>query len=667
MVKSILDPSINYPEIRKLNDEDKGYDTSIYEANIFGKDIIIALGQEKYSFVDKNIIYFPVYIVKDNQVDTQIGVYEIMANKQSDILDDDGDIDVNELGDLLLYSFVDESLITNVAESDSDDTDTESEPEVEPDVEVKPDVEVEPEVEPEAKPDVDVDVEPEAKSDVDVDVDVSPPKGQDAIQAQLERDAYVKKPRNPWIQKFMQNNNYKFIDNEGAGDCLFATIRDGLSKVGKKVSVKDMRKILVDEANEDLFQGYKTQYEMALNEAEFLKTEINDLAQEHANLKKRLRVTKDRNEKKIIIEEAETIGERHKIAKRQRMETLARLQEFVFMKGINNLDEFKAIIQTCEFWGETWAISTLERVLNIKLILFSEEAYKEKDIDNVINCGQLNDTILQEKGEFKPDYYIMADYMGNHYKLITYKERGALTFNELPFDVKKLIVDKCLERLAGPYYIIPDFRKFMEEQQIIMANESSPELKSDLYDEDTVFQFYSKSNDKPLPGLGVGEKLGPDGLKEYVELSLIPEWRRKLSNFWQQKFLLDGHEWNSVEHYYQASKFKRNNPDFYLKFSLDGNPDSDLSKEPEMAKAAGGKTGKYKGKLLRPKDISIDPDFFSGRNEKEMEDAMRAKFTQNEDLKNLLKATKMAKLQHFSRGKPPVIFNDLMKVRKELV
>ena len=101
MVKSILDPSINYPEIRKLNSEDIDYETSIYETNIFDKDIVIALGQEKFSFIDKNIIYFPVYIVKDDKVDTQIGVYEIMANRQPDILDDDGDIDVNELGDLL--------------------------------------------------------------------------------------------------------------------------------------------------------------------------------------------------------------------------------------------------------------------------------------------------------------------------------------------------------------------------------------------------------------------------------------------------------------------------------------------------------------------------------------------------------------------------------------
>lgn len=92
----------------------------------------------------------------------------------------------------------------------------------------------------------------------------------------------------------------------------------------------------------------------------------------------------------------------------------------------------------------------------------------------------------------------------------------------------------------------------------------------------------------------------------------------------------------------------------------------ELSRDPIVAKAAGGKTGKYKGKLIRPKEITIDPDFFSGRHEKEMEDAMRAKFTQNGDLKTLLLATKKAKLQHFSRGSPPIVFNNLMRVRKSI-
>ena len=85
-----------------------------------------------------------------------------------------------------------------------------------------------------------------------------------------------------------------------------------------------------------------------------------------------------------------------------------------------------------------------------------------------------------------------------------------------------------------------------------------------------------------------------------------------------------------------------------------------------MAKGAGGKTGKYLGKLIRPVQITIDPDFFGKRHKKEKYDAQYAKFTQNEELKKLLLATNDAKLAHYSRGTQPIVFDDLMLIRDKI-
>jgi predicted NAD-dependent protein-ADP-ribosyltransferase YbiA (DUF1768 family) len=199
-----------------------------------------------------------------------------------------------------------------------------------------------------------------------------------------------------------------------------------------------------------------------------------------------------------------------------------------------------------------------------------------------------------------------------------------------------------------------------------------PILAKTMYNDKVVFLFYSKSNDKPYPGKGVGEELPASLKEEYAELNKITGWRKMLSNFWIQPFELRGKKWNSVEHYYQASKFRIGNPKFYDKFSLDSK--SAICENPAIAKSAGGKTGKYDGVLIRPKEVKIDADFFgSNRSNEEMYLAQYAKFTNKEALRlgedtpylsEMLLHTKDAKLLHtVSRSTEKVVFENLMIIR----
>jgi predicted NAD-dependent protein-ADP-ribosyltransferase YbiA (DUF1768 family) len=190
---------------------------------------------------------------------------------------------------------------------------------------------------------------------------------------------------------------------------------------------------------------------------------------------------------------------------------------------------------------------------------------------------------------------------------------------------------------------------------------SIPSIVQTMYNNNIVFMFYSNSKDE-IPGKGIREKIIMEEENKYIPL-LRTNWRKKLSNFWVQPFNLDNKRWASVEHYYQASKFKKENADFYYLFSIDS--DSIICKDPGMAKSAGGKSGKVQKKKYRPKNVNIDSDFFStNRNNEEMYKAQFAKFTQNDDLKKILISTIDAKLMHIiCRSQTSIFFDNLVVIR----
>jgi predicted NAD-dependent protein-ADP-ribosyltransferase YbiA (DUF1768 family) len=678
MVKSKLDDTINYPEFKKINEDDVNFDATLYEVPILNKKVIIALGKSKYTFIDKNIEYFPIYLVKNNKVVSQIGVYETFSSEVPNILDEDGDVDIDLLNSPLIFSFIekDNSLLERnrvkthekieYYETESDKTEEDD---------GFDELEREEPLLEEEKSEDEISIEEEKIDENDSEdeegfekkLKFSELKEQTKEDMKRENDEFILKKESEWIESFFKSNHYDLIDNEGQGDCFFAVIRDGLARAGVKTSVQELRNKLSESIDENVFRGYLEMYTMYSNELKSIKDKMLIIVEDQKKLKKELDKTIDKKRQLAIIENGKLNSQKHKELEKDKLITENLISEFSSMKGIDTIEKFRELVKSCKFWADTWAISTIERLANIKIILFSEESYINGDADNVLNCGQLNDTILQSRGIFEPDYYIMANYSGNHYKLITYKSRGALTFKELPYAVKELIVNKCLEKNAGPYYIIPDFKNLKGDLEIPVEIELGVEEINELplkhlWDEDTIFQFYYKSNSKPLPGKGTGEKIGQEGVKSYSQLSSILDWRKKLSNQWISEFTLDGHRWNSVEHYYQGSKFKKENPQFYLTFSLDSN--TELSKDPLMASAAGD-NGKYEGNIVRPKTIKVDKDF-SQRENYEMKIALQSKFNQNQELKTLLINTKRAKLIHFRRGQTPETATLLMELREDL-
>ena len=224
--------------------------------------------------------------------------------------------------------------------------------------------------------------------------------------------------------------------------------------------------MLASEVTDSVFEGYKEHYDMYSTAVRVAAKEMAQLARESTRIKSELKRTRDLQEKQELIERASVAAAQYAEHKAEKAMMGELAQEFSFMRGVKNINAFRKKIQTCAFWADTWAISTLERTLNVKFVLLSKEAYESGDLGNVLHCGQLNDSILEEKGSFTPDWYLMLSYDGSHYQIITFKGIGAFKFKQLPYDIKEMIVDKCLERMAGPYAIIPEVLEYKMEADV---------------------------------------------------------------------------------------------------------------------------------------------------------------------------------------------------------
>jgi hypothetical protein len=692
MVLSEIDRSVEYKEKSSIDMVDNDMNSLIYPIE-YGdgshiKKYKITFGRKNHELEKSHkIIYYPVYLVVKGEVKSKIGVLEVEKDLHSKILDTDGDIDVEKMPELLLFSFVNEKFLE--AQSDI---------EVESDSDVSSNDDTEEEDE-----DSVVIIKKESKTDHDdlfeVDIDIVPSNGEPKTQlhkneqkesvfkddvnykmpvtlteeskkdAEKVRNEFQESSRNEWIENFMKNNMYKIVDNEGSGDCLFAVIRDAFRQIGQITTVEKLRDILSEEATDEIFQEYRIIYLSMENEIKENEKEIKSIVNELKTIKKRIKENPAiREQDKKYILDAKKLNETRVKLEKENKENNAMLQyEFGFMKDLDSLSKFKEFIKTSRFWADHWAISTLEEKLNFKFIIFSEESFEENSLDSVINCGDSTNEI-RKRGVFKPNHYILTSYSGLHYRLITYKDKRIFDYREIPYDVKMLIMNKCMERNAGVFDLIPDFRNLKSKIGITTEpDENDYEMDgymSSLFNPEIIFVLGESAPSKKEPGTAAnGERIPLDKKSDYIKLRKIPDWRRKLHDSWTDApFSLDGHRWASVEHYYQASKFKKQHPDYYVKFSLD-HP-SDLSQKVEIAKLAGSKEGKkYRDKKYA--SVTIDPDFYGGRNLEERARAIEAKFEQNEDLRQVLLMTTPAKLMDFVRRSKSEMNEPLMSLRRK--
>jgi hypothetical protein len=252
MVLSKINSDISYPELKSVDPSDLKQESNLYQVDVKDVEIIIAVGNPKNTFEDKNIMYFPIYLVKKNNKVVQIGVYEIKSSDYINYLDAHNNLNVEKLDDPLIYSFVTKDMLTKLRMEPESSLLREKEKEKEKkDVLIlnkkSTDDELE-EGEIREEETVVFSSIPEERKDIFIltkGVPIPPLLPEETKKSAKEMNTEYKEANTDnWVQKYMKNKNYGIIDNEGQGDCFFATIRDAFSNIAQQTSVEKLRKKL---------------------------------------------------------------------------------------------------------------------------------------------------------------------------------------------------------------------------------------------------------------------------------------------------------------------------------------------------------------------------------------------------------------------------------------
>lgn len=686
MVVSKINPAVIYTESKTIDPEDVGSSSYAYELDVFsGQTISVVLGKLKYIFAEKNVVFFPIYAVTEDIVRSYIGVFEFEPAKLQIIIKN-GELDVSRLSRPVLFSFATESYVRKLG-ADPALFHAQNASMIVPPIE-KPRVD-EPSTEPALS-------EEDARFKITVPASKVAPGKRDA-ESTLEngvftvdkeressnglveetdsmadeiRKEYRESATNTWIEKYMKNNHYRIKSVLGDGNCYFTTIINAFDHIGRKTTVDKLRAILANEVTLVLYNELRDSYLRYDTIIKQIQTKMNTIQRAQNKLKKEIKNSVNTSPEKI--EQSKQNVEKFNRLKHERDEVAQNQKEDIgYMENIQSVDDLRNHVKQYSYWADEWAISTLERILNFKTIILSEESFKSGSTDNVMKCG-IVDAGLEQRGTFTPEFYVMVSHTGNHYDLITYRDKPIFRFSEIPYDIKMLILNKCLEKNAGPYYLIEDFRNLktrfgLDADEGRSRDFSDEDGNGDLYDDTVQFIIHSRApNEKTKPGkVADDEKIPANKTIEFIPLSKITEWRKKLDDTWMDtirpiKIKRDTtHSWASVFHYLEGSKFRMGHPDIYAQFSMEsGNP---TSSNIQLAK-----THKQL-ELGTVKRLKPDVDYVLGRDAEERDAALRAKFKSDPEMRSLLLLTKNALLlKKIHYGQPAEPDMMLMKIRKEL-
>ena len=629
MVRSQLQPTkIQYNESSEIDPDDFKHETYEHEVRQGNTRIPVVFGKIKKTHIGHKVLYCSMYSIIEGQDATRIGILEFPSDKASQYTDDNGGFVCEDENIPFKPLF-----FVKVATDKKNEMKSGKIPDTKDDIfTLKMPTEA---------------LTSQSKTFIFGSPIVPSLPEETKEDSRQAKDDYTTSPSDCWVAKFMHNKNYKLHE---VGGCILASVFNALNTIGKTITIEQMRELLANQTTEENFHTRRDAFLKYEDEHKSRERIIGGLKDTLTTYKNRVKKATNLTtiERQQIVLNAKKIKEditvllnenrKNELFAKQYMEP-----DFTALRSITTPEQYKEFIKSTRFCPSVQAV---ERVLNIKLIVLDEDAFNDKAEDSVLHCGQ------PDTKPMSPFCYIIVSRRKYGYHLVSYKNKQAFAFSEVPYDIKMLILNKCMENNAGSYQAIPDIRNL--QLRLGMRISSSP--SDEEQQPKIVFMIGPNAPRNALPGCGSGECIPLDERFRYIQLIGKP-WRQMLDDSDTQTRFTMGRRFASVENAYQSRKFINGYPDFAELFAENAN--SPFSTDARLAKIAGGpKPNEY-----RPKNVVIDRDFYGERCFKDKFEALKAKFSQNMDAQAMLVATHPAHIVEFVRGRPPEIRHDLMRLR----
>ena len=635
MVKSLLNSSLEYKESTTINTDDIGLENlQVYEIEYLETPFFIVLGSiDKSNEAEYNVSFVPIYILnpKTFAVSKRVGIYELNSKTELNNYVDQSNPDLLNLESMqnkipIMFSFVKKDFLKKYSTKDVvvDDVDMISD-------------------------DKDI-VSQDRDVEIEADDYLKRPSDEkdDALFAMKDdiNDSYKK-----WLLVYFNDMKFDIKTNGGGGDCFFLSIKDAYATKDITKTVENLREIVANKISQVEFDSYMETGDVYKERGRELETRLQELRTEIDAEKQIIKTLTDIQSKKEFLENLKPKQVEFSAIKHEKKMFENELNEIRkdptkplnMIFGLKTLGDLKQKIRSRgnSYWADENAIKILEEELLIKLIILEKlpedrdrKADKMIENDVLLSCNVTNNLT-----SFNPEAYIMMEFSGyGHYQLITYKENGLFTFDELPTCVKNKIADLCLENKNSGFHNIPDFVKYKDDQvkinppkepDIPKGSKDSPISSQDslnscidgLCDNSVVLTIDYNANPAKNPGFGLHEKIMKNMIKEFKPLQALS--KKPHSKNWR-KILSDEHEELNMNITVKGKQYKS------IKDFME-------YKAPESEK------GTY-------------------------QDALLSKFRDNDHLKlrEILLATNNAMLQKHVNRNEPIFAKDLMLLRQKM-